>query len=277
MQGKVDLHLHTSFSDGTFSPQEVVAEAHKKGYSVISIADHDCVDGVEAAVEAGLKYGVKVIPGVELTAEHEGIEVHILGYFIDYKDKSLKESLVDVGRSRERRIYDMIDKLKEAGISISPEAVFKLSKEGSIGRPHLAKALVNEGFVESVNEAFGKYLGDKAPCYVSKFNLTPEQAIKIIRKAKGVAVYAHPKVVKKDELIPGFIKAGLRGIEAYHSDHSSKDAKYYEELARKNGLIVTGGSDFHGAIKKEVSIGKFNIPHRFVEELQEEAEKIRNS
>ena len=277
VQGKVDLHLHSNFSDGTFPPEEVVAQSHKKGFAVISIVDHDCIDGIDRALQAGLKCGIKVIPGVEITAEKEGIEIHILGYFIDYNNKKLKSALSGAGESREKRIYDMIEKLKTVGVDISPESVFKLSKEGSIGRPHLAKALVNEGFVTSQDEAFRKYLGDKAPCYVSKFNLTPEEAIKIIRDAKGVPVYAHPKVVGRDDFIPGFIKAGLRGLEVYHTDHNKADTKYYREMARTNNLIVTGGSDFHGAVKKDVFIGSIDIPHKIVEELEKEAERIRKA
>lgn len=271
MQKKVDLHLHTSFSDGDLSPEEVVVEAQKQGFSAISICDHDCIDGVERAIRTGRKYGVKVIPGVEITAEKEALELHILGYFIDYKDKNLKEALSLVRQSREKRIYNMIDELKEFDINISPEAVFNLSKDGSIGRPHLAKALVKEGFVASEDEAFRKYLGDKAPCYVRRFNLSPEEAIEIICKTKGIPVYAHPKVVGRDDFIPGFIKAGLRGIEAYHTDHTPSVRSYYEELARKNNLLVTGGSDFHGAVKKDAFIGKVSIPYQLVEELERNA------
>ena len=277
MRTKIDLHLHTSFSDGTFSPEEVVYEAQKNGFSVISISDHDCIDGVEPAIQAGLKYGVMVIPGVEITAEKEALEVHILGYFIDYKDKKLKTALAGVRQSRVGRIYDMIDRLKTLGINVSPEDVFKLSKEGSVGRPHLARVLVKEGFVNSEDEAFRKYLGDKAPCYVRRFNLVPHEAIKIILEAKGVPVYAHPKMMGRDDFIPDFIKAGLRGIEVYHPDHTPAVARYYRDLAKKNNLLVTGGSDFHGTVKKDVFIGKVNIPHELVEALEKEAEKIRKS
>lgn len=271
MQERIDLHLHTNFSDGDLSPEEVVIEAGKKGFSVISICDHDCIDGVERAIQTGRKYGVKVIPGVEVTAEKDALELHILGYFINHKDKNLEEALSGVRQSREKRIYNMVDKLKEFSINISPEAVFNLSKDGSIGRPHLARALVKEGFVTSEDEAFRKYLGDKAPCYVRRFNLSPEQAIEIILKAKGIPVYAHPKVVGRDDFIPGFIKAGLRGIEAYHTDHTPSEVSHYEELARKNRLLVTGGSDFHGAVKKDAFIGKVNIPYHCVEELERDA------
>ena len=276
MQGKIDLHLHTNFSDGTFSPEEVVAEAHKKNYSVISICDHDCIDGIEPAVQAGMKYGIKVIPGVEITAERDRREIHILGYFIDHKDKDLKEQLLKVRESREKRIYDMVEKLKEFDITISAEAVFKLSEKGSVGRPHLARVLVKEGLVASENEAFNKYIGDKAPCYVAKFNLTPEEAIDVIRNAGGIAVYAHPKVVGRDDFITGFVKAGLRGIEVYHPDHTSSVAKHYEKLALENNLLITGGSDFHGKIKENVIIGTINIPQHLVEELEHEAKKIHS-
>jgi len=275
VEGKIDLHLHTNFSDGTLSPEEIVIEAQKKGYSVISICDHDCIDGIEPALQAGLKYGVRVIPGVEITAEKEDLEVHILGYFIDYKDPDFKKSLSDIRESRVKRIYDMIEKLKEFDINISPEEVFKLSEKGSVGRPHLAKVLVKNGFVASEDEAFRKYLGDKSPCCVRRFNLTPDQAIEVILKAKGVPVYGHPKVMGRDDFLPGFIKAGLRGLEAYHSDHDKNVTNYYKELAKENNLIVTGGSDFHGTAKKNVFIGSINVPRELVEDLEKEAERIK--
>jgi len=275
MQGKIDLHLHTNFSDGDLSPEQVVSEAKNKGYSAISICDHDCVDGIERAIKAGLEHGVKVIPGVEITAELEEKEIHILGYFIDYKNEALKNAISAISKSRVKRIYGMIEKLKKFDININPEDVFKLSEIGSIGRPHLATALVNGGFVKSTEEAFRKYLADKAPCYVSKFSTSPAEAIKIILNANGIPVLAHPKVLGKDEFIPEFVKAGLRGIEAYHTDHTRPTADHYESLAKANGLIVTGGSDYHGAIKKNVTIGSFTIPQRFLDELEKEAGKKR--
>lgn len=276
MQGKVDLHLHTRFSDGDLSPEEIVAEAKKKGYSVISICDHDCVDAIEAASKTGAKCGVRVIPGVEITAEKDGLEVHILGYFIDYKDEKLKDALAEVRESRVRRIHDMIGKLKQFDINISPEEVFKLSPEGSVGRPHLAKALVNGGHIRSEQEAFKKYLADNAPCYVARFNIIPEKAIKLILEAKGVPVYAHPKMMGRDDFIPGFVRAGLRGLEAYHTDHNTSARNTYIKMAEKYNLVITGGSDFHGDIKKDVFIGTVNIPHELVQNLEKEAEKIRN-
>ena len=277
VQGRIDLHLHTKFSDGTLSPEEVIIEAQRKGFTIVSICDHDCTDGVEPAVQAGLKYGVRVIPGVEITAEQENLEIHILGYFMDCKDEKFKEKLAEIRKSRIKRIYDMIEKLKEFDINVSAEDVFMLSKDGSVGRPHLARILLNEGFVNSEEEAFRKYLGDKAPCYVRRFNVVPEEAINSIVEAKGIPVYAHPKVTGRDDFIPGFVKAGLRGIEAYHSDHALSDSKHYEELAARYNLLVTGGSDFHGDVKKNVFIGKVDIPYRLVEELEKEARKIQST
>jgi len=259
------------------SPEEIVQEARKNGYTIIGLTDHDCVDGIERAIEAGKKHGVRIIPGVEITAEKDGLEVHILGYFIDYKDEDLKKALIEVRESRERRVYDMVEKLKKFDININPEAVFKLSPEGSVGRPHLARALVEGGFVKSEDEAFRKYLGDKAPCYVRKFNLSPEETIKIILKAKGVPVYAHPKMMGKDELIPIFVAAGLRGLEVIHTDHDASTAKKYQDIAEKNNLVITGGSDYHGKVKKNVYLGKINVPYKIVEDLEKEAERVRNS
>ena len=276
MQGKIDLHLHTNFSDGTSTPEEVVNEAKKNGFSIISICDHDCIDGIEPAAEAGRTHGIRVIPGVEITAEKDDLEIHILGYFIDYKDAELKKRLATIRKIRERRIFDMIDKLKDFNINVSAEEVFKLSKEGSVGRPHLARILVKEGFVKNESEAFDKYLGDKAPCYVRRFNFSPEEAIDIIIQAKGIPVYAHPKVMGRDDFIGEFAKAGLRGLEVYHSDHSASVRDRYRKLAEEHNLLITGGSDYHGTVKKDVFIGKVNIPYELVEKLEQEAKKLRN-
>ncbi len=276
MEKRVDLHVHTYYSDGTFSPEEVLREAKRSGLSCIAICDHDCTDGIEDAASISDKYGVEVIPGVEITSEKEGLEIHILGYFIDVETRPLVKLLRDLRDSRVKRIYKLIENLNNYKIDISPEAVFKLSKEGSIGRLHLATALYNEGLVSSVKEAFNKYIGDGKPCYLRRFNKSPEETIDVILKSGGVPVYAHPKVMGRDDFIPAFMKAGLRGIEAYHADHSKEAFQHYSNLAQKYGLLVTGGSDCHGLGKSKVLMGKVTMPYSCVEELRKEAEEIRD-
>lgn len=277
MGKRVDLHVHTYYSDGTFSPKEAIEKAKELNLAAIAICDHDCIDGVEEGIELSGAYGVEIIPGVEVTSEKDALEVHILGYLINYKDKALTNLLEDLRKSRVRRIYNMVEKLKAHDINISPQSVFDLSEKGSVGRLHLAKALYKEGLVHSIKEAFNKYIGDRAPCYVRRFNVSPEEAVETIIRSGGIPVYAHPKVMGRDDFIPDFMKAGLRGIEVYHSDHNKAVSQHYLNLAQKYGLLVTGGSDCHGLGKENVLMGSVTMPYSVVEELRKEAEEIRRS
>lgn len=275
MTKKADLHVHTYYSDGASSPSEVVQSAAKMGLSAIAVCDHDCIDGLIECREAAIKYGIELVPGVEVTAEIHGIEIHILGYFIDTDNTVLVKMLETLRESRIKRIYSMIDKLREHKLNILPEEVFGLSTRGSIGRLHLATALCEKKLVRNRKEAFDKYLADDAPCYVARFNAQPEDAIGAILKAGGVPVYAHPGAMGRDDFIPTFLKAGLRGLEVYHSDHKKKTTQYYLNLAQKYGLLVTGGSDCHGSHKARM--GSVTVPYSIVEGLRREAEDIKNS
>ncbi|KPK38525.1 MAG: hypothetical protein AMJ78_09845 [Omnitrophica WOR_2 bacterium SM23_29] len=276
MERLADLHVHTYLSDGTFSPKEVVERAKDMGLSCIAITDHDCVDGIEPALEAGEKIGIETIPGVELTAEEKNVEVHILGFFINYKDEPFLKLLKTIRQSRVERIYLMIEKLKKYNIVIDPEEVFKTSGPGSVGRLHVAFVMEKDGYVSSVKEAFRRYIGDRAPCYVKHFEISAKNAISEIKRIGGVAVFAHPYVMGEDRFIPQFVKYGLTGIEAYHSDHPTSASKYYVELAQKYKLIITGGSDCHGLGKGEILMGKVKVPYELVEGLKRCAEKTRN-
>ncbi len=275
MQKKADLHVHTYYSDGTFSPGDVVKGAERAGLAGIAVCDHDCTDAIEVCQEAAKGNGVEIIPGVEMTAEMGDTEVHILGYFIDKDAGPLVDLLKNLKESRIKRIYKMIDKLKEHNLNISPEAVFSLSTRGTTGRLHLAAALYNNKLVSSMKQAFTKYLGDGAPCYVARFNVSPSEAIDVILKSGGVPVYAHPKVMGRDDFIPGFLKAGLRGLEAYHADHNKNASQHYLNIAQKYGLVVTGGSDSHGSYKGQ--IGSTTVPYSIVEDLRRESESIRKA
>jgi len=271
-----DLHVHTYLSDGTFSPKEVVERAKDIGFSCIAITDHDCVDGIEPALEAGKKLDLEVIPGVELTAEEKNAEVHILGFFIDWKDKMFLEKLKVIRQSRIERTYQMIEKLKKYNVTIDPEDVFKTSGPGSVGRLHVAFVLKRKGYVSSVNEAFRRYIGNKSPCYVKHFEMSARDAIAEIKRIRGVAVFAHPYVMGEDRFIPQFVRYGLNGIEAYHSDHPSSASRYYVEVAKKYKLLITGGSDCHGLGKGEILMGKVKVPYELVEELKKCAGKTKN-
>jgi len=263
-----DLHIHTTFSDGTDTPEEVVKKAREAGLDTIAITDHDTVSGIERAIAAGKSSGVNIIPGVELTTETVDFEVHMLGYFIDYKSEKLKATLDKIRDSRVSRIYEMADKLKKLGVNIDPERVLELSAGGSPGRPHVARAMVEAGAVGSIREAFDKYIDSEGPAYVPHFKLTPEEAIKLILGASGVPVYAHPAISKSDKMIPALVSYGLKAIEVYYGGHSQEDTKRYFNLAKKLGLLMTGGSDYHGTQSaREIRLGDVMIPDELVNKL----------
>ncbi len=276
MERLVDLHVHTYLSDGTFSPKEVVERAKEKGLSCIAITDHDCVDGIEPALAAGKELDLEIIPGVELTAEEKNVEVHLLGFFINWKDEPFLKKLEIIRQSRVERTYQMIEKLKKYNVTVDPEEVFKMSGPGSVGRLHVAFVMEKHGYVSSVQEAFRRYIGDRGPCYVKHFEISANDAIAEIKRIGGVAVFAHPYVMGQDKFVPQFVKYGLDGIEAYHSDHPSSASKHYIELAEKYKLLITGGSDCHGLGKGEILMGKVKVPYELVEGLKRCAAKTKN-
>lgn len=276
MKKYVDLHIHTLHSDSTLTPQEVVDLACQKGFSAISITDHDCIDGIAPAIERARKHDLEIIPGVELTAEEGDLEVHIIGYFIDWETDWFAKKLTEIRTIRVNRIYEMAAKLKNMGIDIDPNKVFELSGPGAVGRLHLAMVLYNQGHISSISEAFRKYIGNNAPCYVKKFKLTPQEAIDMILKLGGVPVLGHPHVLGRDNLIPNLVEKGLRGIEVYHTEHPNNVTLRYEDIAFKYGLLITGGSDCHGMGKGNIFIGRVKVPYSIVEDLRKEAAKIKS-
>jgi len=271
-----DLHIHTSFSDGLLSPEDVVNKAHEAGLTIIAITDHDTVDGLPRAMAEGSRIGIKVIPGIEFTTDLPGTEVHILGYYIDYKADWLLELLKRIRNDRINRIYKIVEKLKKLGINVDVNEILKLAclpagrvDIGSVGRPHIARVLLQKGIVNSIQEAFNKYLDYNAPAYVPHFKLTPSEAVRTVRRAGGIPVYAHPAVSKKDDIIPELIKEGLAGIEVYYSKHSDSQVKHYLSLAKKYGLLFTGGSDFHGfGTMRDVTLGDIRMSDNDVEKLE---------
>ena len=270
-----DLHLHTLFSDGTYTPEELVANALKKRLSAIAVVDHDTVAGVGLATDAAHGSDLEVLSGIELSAAHNDQEVHILGYLVDYKNKSFLEKLESLKSNRVERVYKMVAKLNALGINLTPESVFALAGDGTVGRLHIARALVKEGLVGSLFEVFQKYIGDNGPAYVLGFRFNPKEAIKFIKDAGGVPVLAHPYTLKNDELIPEFAKLGLMGLEVYYPEHSQGMINFYLELAKKNNLLVTGGSDCHGKAKPEVRIGSIKVPYELVTKLKEAKENLK--
>lgn len=264
----VDLHVHTSFSDSTFSPAEVIQCAADHGLCAIAITDHDCVSGIPPIINFASRHSIEIIPGVELTAEAEGREIHILGFCIDYKNKNFVKELDEICENRLERIHKMVGKLRETGIDIAVEEVLKLGGPGSVGRLHLARVLNERGYISSIEEAFKRFIGDNGPCYVKRLRLTPKRAIEMINAAGGIAVLAHPYLMHRDNLIPQLIEDGLRGIEIYCPSQSESAVNKYEDLACSHNLIITGGSDCHGLAKGEVSMGKVKVPYELVEKLK---------
>jgi predicted metal-dependent phosphoesterase TrpH len=259
----IDLHTHSNNSDGTFSVKELIDRAHDKGLAAIALTDHDTVDGVDEAIEyAASKYpDLEVIPGVELSTEGEGREVHIVGLYIDNHDKEFVEGLSAFIDSRTTRNKKMCKKLsEEAGIPISYEALTEEFPDTVITRAHFAKFMVDRGYVNSRAEVFDRYIGDHCPYYVGREKITPEDAIRSILKAKGVPVFAHPILCRfGDDRLDDFVGrlkgAGLVGIEAVYSTYERRDEIQIKELAKKYDLLVSGGSDFHGANKPDIDLG----------------------
>lgn len=269
-----DLHLHTIFSDGTYTPEELIAAAKKSGLDCIAVVDHDTVDGIAPTLEAAKPFAIEVIPGIELTAEYEGLEIHILGYLIDFESTNLKEKVKVLVRHRIERIYKIAEKLKDVGVNIDAQDVLDLAGGGSISRLHLARVIVAKGYASTISETFRRYIGDQCPAYVGGFRLTPYEAIKLILDAKGIPVLAHPYMLNRDELIPEFAEHGLKGLEVFYPEHSQNKTTYYKSIAQKYNLLLTGGSDCHGKAKPEVKIGSMKIPYELVERLKEEKSRL---
>jgi len=267
-----DLHIHTNFSDSTSTPKETAEESYAAGLSCISITDHDTLDGIYPTQLAARKFAIEVIAGIELSAALNDKDIHILGYLVDCHNEIFNNELSIVQDARIERMRQMIEKLKPLGIdNINLEEVCALSQSKSVGRPHLASVLLQKGWVSSLREAFDKYLGEGCPAYVEKYRMTPARAIELIRQAGGVAVLAHPMITNRDELIPSFVEAGLQGIEVYYPNYSSNTISFYEGVARKYHLIMTGGSDAHGQAKDNTFIGKVKVPYSVVQQLKEAA------
>ena len=270
MAGNADLHIHTYFSDSVSSPQEVVDEALKAGLSCISITDHDIVQGVAPTIQAALPHAIEVVPGIELSSEFENCDIHILGYFIDYQKGPLLEKIDIFLDARMERMKKMIMNLKGLGVNnIEFEEVCALTHSRAVGRAHLAFLLQQKGWVPNIKSAFEKYIGQGCPGYAPKHKQTPFEAIELIRSCGGVAVMAHPMQTQKDELIPRFAAAGLRGLEVYYPNCMNTVTEFYERIAKKNNLIATGGSDAHGKIKPYTYVGKKTVPLEVVEQLRQ--------
>ena len=257
-----DLHIHTDYSDGLFTPKEVVDLAIKKNLNGIAITDHDTVDGIEPAMvyNNNLIDSIHIIPGIEFGCIYKNEEVHILGYFINYKSSKIINLSKELKKNRIDRSLKMINKLNTIGFKIEMDEIEVLTKEGYIGRPHIAKILAQKGYVDNVNDAFRLYLNRGKPGYVEKRSLNINQTIDLIHELNGIAVLAHPGLLKDKTIINYCIQAKIDGLEAIHSKHNMKDVEFLLNIGEKNNLIVTAGSDCHGRILNgEYLLGKYYI------------------
>jgi predicted metal-dependent phosphoesterase TrpH len=264
----VDLHLHSTASDGSASPTEVVARAAKLGLRAISLTDHDSVGGVSEAQAAGARAGVEVVPGTELSAQVEGRDVHILGYLLDAAHPEFLASLNTYRDERANRAQRMVKKLNAMGVRITFEQVAAKAAGGAIGRPHVADVLVEEGICFSANQAFQKYLGYGRAAYEEKYAMTPSEAARVIHNAGGLAVLAHPGLYGRDDLLPALADEGLDGIEVWHIKHDAAAVARYAGFAESRGLIQTGGSDCHGDGRGEAVMGRVEVGYEVLEEMR---------
>lgn len=244
-KGWADLHLHSSFSDGEWSPQEIIKQAKELGLSAVAIADHDTVDAIVNLKEEISTAGIELIPAVEINTDLDDKEIHILGYLIDIDSPILISVLKNQREARIRRNKEIINKLNRLGFKLSFEEVLALAGGDSIGRPHIAQVLVKKGYVESKEEAFNKLLKRGCPGYVPRCSISWREAIAVINEAGGIAVLAHPGKSFVDHLVPMMVKEGLQGIEIWHPSHSPEDIQHYLRLAETFSLLATGGSDAH--------------------------------
>lgn len=275
---EVDLHTHTTASDGVLSPAQLVARAAHLALKVLAITDHDTTDGVTEAAEAAREAGIELIPGVEINTDIPGNEVHVLGYYVDVARQTFVEELARLREGRLGRARRMVEVLGKMGVPISMQRVLQLAGEGSVGRPHVAQALIEAGYVMSFNEAFDRYIGRNGPAYVPRMKFSPAEACALIRSAGGVPVLAHPVyfgpggVIKApfdlDMMLPDLLAAGLLGIEVYYPGYDATTTEYLMNIARRHGLLLSGGSDFHGIQVEHADLGGVYVPMKVVRRLR---------
>lgn len=274
----IDLHTHTTASDGTLSPVQLVKLSRAMGLAAISITDHDTIDGLSDALDYASKLEFTCIPGIELSAEYKNDSLHLLGYYIDYRNPVLTDHLKYLIEEREQRNHKIVEKLNHLGLRISIEEVQKAAKGNAIGRPHIASVLLKKNYVKNLQQAFKHYLGKNGKAYVERVRLEPEACIDIIHQCGGIAVLAHPCYIYREGKKPfnlvlkRLIETKLDGIEVYYSDHTERETIEFMKIARKNKLLITGGTDFHGDnkpyIKLAIGRGNLRIPFHLLQDIQ---------
>ncbi len=274
MRCPVDLHVHTNASDGELSPAELVGVAVQFGLQVIGITDHDTTAGINDAVAAAASAGLTVVPGLEISTDIPGSEVHVLGYHIDIDAPQLREKLSLFRDSRLNRARGMTEKLGSLGLHLDWERIEEIADGAVIGRPHIAQALQERGYVSTIGEAFDRYIGRNGPAYVERYKMTPAEAVQTILASGGVPVLAHPLQIL--HVVPGLVQAGLAGLECYYTGYTSDDVQLLVGLAERYGLVATGGSDFHGElVQPDNFLGGVVVPFSAVEGLQQRHQMVK--
>ncbi len=269
MNGKVDLHTHTSYSDGFYSPRELILNAKQAGIEVISICDHDNIAGIIEATEVGKSIGVEVIPGLEISSDIKDKEIHILAYFFEPENEELERYLLFFREERLKRADRIVKKLKSLGLYLTIEDVMDKAKNSAVGRPHIAQAMLEKGLTSSYYEAFNKYIGNGCPAYEKKVHLSPQSAFKIISDAGGLSFIAHPGYMP-ESLLKELITAGVDGIEVIHPSHSPNQIRFYRGIVNEYFLLESGGSDFHGGKREdENNLGKYYVNRTVVEAMRQ--------
>ncbi len=269
MEGKADLHTHTTYSDGVLSPYELIKKAHESGVEVLGITDHDSVGAIANSVEISSEFGVEIVPGVELSAVIEDREIHILGYLFDYKNKNLLDYLTFFRKERVKRAERIVEKLNNINVPLKFESVMEKAGSAAVGRPHIANALLDEGLTTSYIEAFSKYIGYGGPAYEKKYSLSPEDTISLIASSGGLSFLAHPGKYTTDAVLLSLIKDGLDGIEVVHPSHPPEKILHYRNVVGQYFLLESGGSDFHGGKRNDDDVlGSYLVPLAWVEEMK---------
>ena len=280
MPNYVDLHMHTTASDGIYSPTELMHRVKEVGLRVVALTDHDTTDGIGEAARTAQALDIEFIPGIEINSDVSGGEVHMLGYYLEYQRPEFQKILKVLRDARVRRGERMVELLNEEGIHISWERVREIA-QGSVGRPHVAQALMEAGYVKSIGEAFDKYIGNDKPAYVPRYKLTPEDAVRLIESANGLPVIAHPIALPGLDILrtwlPNLKAAGLVGLETYYGPYTQQDEQALLAIAHEYGLIPTGGTDFHGPNIHPTPLGGRYVPYEAVEQLKAAAAKRRGA
>jgi predicted metal-dependent phosphoesterase TrpH len=265
----IDLHTHSLRSDGALSPTDLVRRAASRGVRIQALSDHDTLGGIADAVAIGADVGVRIIPATELNTESEWGDAHVLAYFLDPNDSALEDRLRWLRDNRGRRVELMVEKLNALGYDVALSRVLEIAQGGALGRPHIAQALFEKGYVSTYDEAFDTIIAKDAPAYVSRVGLTPLEAVELARRHGGVPSLAHPgTVVRLEELLPQLVAAGLGGIECYYGGHSPSWTAHCLGLAREHDLVPTGGSDFHGRSEHGADLGAVFVPPETIDALE---------